>query len=176
MSEFNGSIRTAKNDDASVEYTVRGSDFKVVYYSASDQSSLNECEHGSTGDTHDHVRQLDQPNNETAPSNKRSIGSMALLVGGSVAVGFVGLIALPVAVGFWGVTGGFSKEETKEAVVAEHHSKTDYSPDSRMDESPDTKASSKDITPFKLEPDNETNFKPMKGNLSLEPLKLGSID
>lgn len=56
MSEFNGSIRTAKNDDASVEYTVRGSDFKVVYYSGSDQSSLDECEHGSTGDTHDHVR------------------------------------------------------------------------------------------------------------------------
>jgi hypothetical protein len=92
-----------------------------------------------------------------------------MLVGGSVAVGLVGLIALPVAVGFWGVSGAFSKEETKRPDEAE---KLD-SPDSRLD-SPDTKASSQDITPFKLEPDK--GFKPMRGTLNLAPLKIAFIE
>lgn len=171
MSDFNGSIRTAKNDDASVDFTVRGSDFKVVHYSgSSDDGSLEECENGSTGDTQERTR-LQAVNPTEQGESKQSIGKLALVVGGSVAVGLVGLIALPVAVGFWGVSGVFGKEETKEQAAGQN---AEYSPDSRLD-SPDTKASSQDVTPFKLEP-AKASFKPMRGNLCLPPLKLAWVE
>ena len=46
--------------------------------------------------------------NSSEQVNESSYGRTALFIGGSVAVGLVGLIALPVAVGFYGFSGGFS--------------------------------------------------------------------
>lgn len=90
-----------------------------------------------------------------------------------MAVGIVGLIALPVAVGFYGVTGGFSASQSPEEAKepqAETASAKHVTPH-KLDDSPDTKASSGQV----VTPDKDCNFNPMKGNLYITPLKLQHI-
>lgn len=112
MTEF-GSIKTARNVDFSEEFTTNNSDFRVIYYAGSDGNScVEEFENGSTGDTNDRVpvaqeQEAEQPAAAPQQEGSRSFGSFLMIVGSSVAVGIVGLMALPVAVGVYGVTAGF---------------------------------------------------------------------
>lgn len=186
-SEFYGSIKTANNIDCSECFSIHEAGFRANSGS-SDDCCLSEqsepcedlLEHGSTGDARPSSNNSSLGNEASSDETSGRAGNIAVIVGSSVVVGLVGLIALPVAIGIYGAQSGFSRqtqqEEQKEPVVTEpvvRESKVTL--EEMAENSPDTRASSCELTPIKAEPRSE-KFQPIRESLTLSALRLPSTD
>jgi len=83
----------------------------------------------------------------------------------------MGLIALPVAVGVYGVHAGMHRQTEEEKRPSDSEASKHVDQTNKQQDSPETKASTIETTPLNNDSPKDQTFEPMRDNLILPPLK-----